>query len=162
MPTRSIICRRNDLPGLTTRQACCNVPMRDSSSRFVHDFLCHHCPRSAQMRESFSWGRRRTPALVSISMPKNVRCVEGPSSFSRASGTPNSSHVRHISYSACAHSSEPAGLNVTKSSSSGQCAALRVPSRSIPARRPQSPNGSIPSTYLCPCHWKPNSGRSTG
>ncbi|KAG9463828.1 hypothetical protein GDO78_020993 [Eleutherodactylus coqui] len=43
---------------------------------------------SCRNRPTFSSGKRNTIAMVSISMPKNVRHVTGPTVFSRASGTP--------------------------------------------------------------------------
>ena len=91
--SRSIILRRNALPGFTTWQACCNVPTRDSNSRLRQVLRVDHRASASLTRTSFSAGRRSTPSSVSISMPKNVRHGDGPSILSAASGTPNSPHV---------------------------------------------------------------------
>lgn len=44
------------------RQACCNVPISDSNSLLVHDFLHNHCPSAVLIQVSFSWGRCSMPA----------------------------------------------------------------------------------------------------
>ena len=91
---RSDIIRRiNDLPGIITVQACCRVPTRDSSSWRVQAFFISHALISSPSRSSFSRGSRNTCCIVSISIPKKVMAVLGPSCFSGASGTPRSLYV---------------------------------------------------------------------
>ena len=81
--------RRNDLPGFTTTQACCNFPARDSSSFFMHERFPIQVETSALSSTSLACGRRSCSVMVSISMPRKVRHVVGPSSFWVATGTPS-------------------------------------------------------------------------
>ncbi len=70
---RLIIRRRKELPGNTTWHACCSRPIRDSSSRLRHFCRPRHLLRVWSIMVSLSCGRRKTPAEVSISMPRKVR-----------------------------------------------------------------------------------------
>ena len=116
VPKRSMALRRNVLPGLTTRQACCSVPTRDSSCRRRHTLRCNHWARRPLRRHSLSWGRRSTPSIVSSSMPRNVRRCDGPSSFANARRTPRSAQTDSILSRFCWHSAESGGPSVIKSS----------------------------------------------
>lgn len=71
--SRSIIRRRNALPGLTTRQACWSKPINDSNSRLRQDFRDAHFSNAACKWDNFSAGRRSVPDSISISIPRNVR-----------------------------------------------------------------------------------------
>ena len=59
---QQVIMRRiKALSGLTTWQACCREPIRDSSCQ---DLCEDNLARAAFSRVNFSAGRRRVPALV--------------------------------------------------------------------------------------------------
>ena len=111
---RSIERRRNARPGRITLHACCRVPIRYSSSLRLQTLREDHCPRVACMRSNLSRGRQRTPAVVSISIPRNVRQGTGPYSLSMASGTPRSAQVSMTVLRAVAHSEEPGGPSTIK------------------------------------------------
>ena len=85
--------RKNDLPGLITWHACCKVPISESSSRLSQALWEDHCCKATLMWASLSAGSRRTPAAVSISIPRNVMQSVGPSSLSSANGIPRPSHI---------------------------------------------------------------------
>ena len=94
----SIRLRKKVLPGWTTDAAWLRRPIKERRSRFVPErrgdnfgLPCIHWPRSTISLCSLSCGRRSCRDAVSISIPKNVRVVEGPSVFSSAIGTPSSS-----------------------------------------------------------------------
>ena len=86
---RSSIRRRKDLPDLTTLQAWLRRPMKDSSSLRAHTLSSPHCCNRERKRSSLSFGRRSSPACVSISMPKITRHVVGPSRLWAAIGMCN-------------------------------------------------------------------------
>ena len=111
-----IIRLRNTLPGFTTVLACWSWPIRDSSSRFEHLFLPLHTAIVSCSRLSFSAGRRNSCFTVSISMPKKVRMVAGPSHLARANGTPNSLKICNMTWKLRSHSSESGAPDVKKSS----------------------------------------------
>ena len=81
--------RINVLPKCTTVAACCRRPVIDCSSRCVHERLFSQAEISPLRRANLPWGRHSSFATLSISMPKNVRHVVGPSHLSTASGTPS-------------------------------------------------------------------------
>ena len=54
------------------------------------------------------------PAWVSSSMPRKMRCWDGPSSLSVARGTPKSAHIARILSRLRWHSDESGGPMVTK------------------------------------------------
>ena len=68
----SIILLRKDLPGGTTRQACCKCPIRDSSSRLVHDFFVRQDRINACRRTNLSWGSLISEYTKSKSIPRNT------------------------------------------------------------------------------------------
>ena len=72
---------------------CCRVPMRDSSSWWVHAFFYFYSLISSLRRANFSCGSRSFCCIVSISIPSNVKVVLGLSCFSLASGMHSSLHV---------------------------------------------------------------------
>ena len=80
---------------LTTVHACCNVPIKDSSSSRVHAFFLSHSCTKVFSRSSFSFGNWRTCFTVSISIPRNVITVLGPSCFSWASDAHFLAHFGH-------------------------------------------------------------------
>ena len=90
---RSIIRRKKDLPDLTTLQAWLRRPIRDSSSVREQADLSPHCCSRARSRWSFSSGRRTSPASESISMPKIIRHVVGPSRLWAAIGISKVEHT---------------------------------------------------------------------
>ena len=80
--------RRKNLPGLTTLQAKDNFPIKESNSLFRQDFLYIHWLSKALISCNFSWGSLHTISVVSISMPRKVKTVEGPTTFFELIGTP--------------------------------------------------------------------------
>ena len=112
----AIIRLRNDLPGLTMQHACCNRPIRDSNSLFVHDRLLCYRKISLLRQTNFSFGRRSVFASVSSSMPRNVITLEGPSVLSGAIGTPSLELVSKTLSSALLHSWDSGAPNNKKSS----------------------------------------------
>ena len=64
----AITCLRKVLPGATTVHACWRIPMSDSNSHLVHDFLCFHSSRRDCSRPSLSSGRRSSRRMVSMVM----------------------------------------------------------------------------------------------
>ena len=76
----------NVLPGFTTLHACCSFPTSDSSSFKVQKFLPSQLATMTSAQSAFLPGGIDM-ATVSISIPKKVRVVAGPSSFSGATGT---------------------------------------------------------------------------
>ena len=114
--SRFIMLRKNDRPGLTTLHAWLRVPISDSSSRLVHAFLSPHSRSSSCTRCSFAGGSRNSPVTESISMPRKVMHVVGPSVLWAANGTRNSVHVRESCSRLRPHLSVP-GLPSTMKSS---------------------------------------------
>ena len=88
----SIILLRKDLPGGTTRQACCKCLIKDSSSRLVHDFFIRQDRINACRRTNLSRGSLISKAVVSKSIPRKTRTVTSPSTLSFAIGTPKYLH----------------------------------------------------------------------
>ena len=89
----SMIRLTNLLPGLTIFAACCSSPSSDSSSRLHPAFLPIHFPSSPRILLSLSSGNLSSMAKESISIPRYVIVVAGPSHFSWATKTPNWSHM---------------------------------------------------------------------
>ena len=106
----------NDLPALTTLQAWLRRPSRDSSITFKDTFLNCHSERRSLSLLSLSLGSLSSIASVSISIPKNVIPVVGPTDLNAASGTPSTEHVAIMICSLLAHWSELGGPMVMKSS----------------------------------------------
>ena len=92
---REISLPMNNLPGLTTLQAWLRCPRSDSSFSLEHTFLNCHSDRSSLSLLSFSCGSLSSMAIVSISIPRKTRQVEGPTHLWVASGTPNSVQVSY-------------------------------------------------------------------
>ena len=106
---RLIILRRNERPDHTTLHAWLRSPTRDSRSRREHDFRSLHSRRRDKRRCNLSAGKRSCAALVSISMPRYVRHVVGPSVLWVAIGTPRRAHARLREAIASAHCTKPGG-----------------------------------------------------
>ena len=90
---REISLPMNDLPGLTTLQAWLRRPRSDSSFYLEHTFLNCHSDRSSLRLLCFSCGSLSSMAIVSISIPRKTRQVEGPTHLCDANETPNSVQV---------------------------------------------------------------------
>ncbi len=103
------------LPALMTLHACDSVPIRDKRSRFLQAFLPLQTAKSEVSRISLSSGRRSSIATVSMSMPKNVMHVTGPSSFAGSGGRPSLSQVSCMTALLRVHSARSAPM-VIKSS----------------------------------------------
>ena len=76
----------NDLPGLTTLQACCNNPTRDKISLLVAFFRVNQVDSWLRVRSSLSEGSCASMHCVSEVIPRNVMRCDGPSNFSIARG----------------------------------------------------------------------------
>ena len=89
---RSNMRRRNDLPECTTLQAWLRCPTRDSCSFCMEDLRSPHSCRRPRRRDSFSGGRQSWPAIVSMSIPRKMIHVAGPSHLWATKGTPRVLH----------------------------------------------------------------------
>ncbi len=76
------------LPALTTLHAWPRTPISESSSRFLQAFLPRHPASSASIRANLSFGSLSSMATVSISIPRIVRHMVGPSSFVGSGDSP--------------------------------------------------------------------------
>ena len=72
---RSISLRKNDLPALTTLQACERSPIKERSSLFLQLWRVRHEPTASFRRISLSDGRRCSRAMESSSIPRKDRVV---------------------------------------------------------------------------------------
>ncbi len=90
MASSETILLRNDLPGRTTHVACWSCPINDCSSLFVQHHFPVHSLTSCSRRFNFSAGRCSDFDTVSISIPRKVILVAGPSVLWAAIGTPSS------------------------------------------------------------------------
>ena len=113
---RSINRRRNRHPAGTTLAANDSLPMKDSSSRFeALRRLSQDCT-SSRISASFSCGRESVRASESRRIPRNVIWVDGPSSLSKATGTPKCSQTDRVTRTEAAHCrSRPAAPEMRKS-----------------------------------------------
>ena len=113
---RSMSRRRKILPGGTTLQANASLPMSESRRRFVHVRF----PRRSKMALRISVFRSAVMEacmeVVSRRMPRNVREVEGPSSFSTFVGAFMDLQTSFILAMFWEHIGDPAGPAVKKSS----------------------------------------------
>ena len=94
----------------TTFVACCRSPTRDRICLFVAFFFCSHLTISLHILTSFSSGSRISILCMSNVIPRNVRQVVGPSTFSKARGTPNSLHTLVNSFKLSWQVDDPGGL----------------------------------------------------
>ena len=78
----------NDLPSLMTLVACWSRPTNDSISCFVALLLPNQLATSWRVLCRLSSGSRISDFKVSMTIPKYVMEVEGPSSLSWASEIP--------------------------------------------------------------------------
>ena len=85
--SNSIMRLRKALPGRTTLHAWLRCPIKDSRSLRVHMRLPSQDWSREVRRLILPSGRRSLPAVVSISIPKNVRHVVGPTVLCSAMGT---------------------------------------------------------------------------
>jgi len=76
------------LPHLPTFVVCCRDPTREGISRFFAPVWSTHSATSFCDLTSFSCGNLASIVMVSKMIPKKGRAVDGPSTFSKASGTP--------------------------------------------------------------------------
>ena len=88
----SIMCRRNNLPGRITQQACWSWSMTDKSSLLEQDYMLSQRRISLRRHCNFDGGRLRVMNSVSISIPRKVSLMLGPSVFLEATGTPKNTH----------------------------------------------------------------------
>ena len=98
----STIRLRNVRSGRTTLHAYCRCPLNDNNSRFVHDFLHSHLSLS---RTSLSSGSQISLLIVSSTIPRNVRVVDGLSTFDFDIGTRIWPQIDRVSWRAFVHSS---------------------------------------------------------
>ena len=75
-------------PGTTTVAAKESLPTKESNLAAVVSRAAPTCWSNARISVSLSAGKRASIFTVSREMPRKVSSVTGPSSFSRASGTP--------------------------------------------------------------------------
>ena len=113
----------NARPSRTTLATWVSRPIKESRSRFVPDHLGVlvlplpiQCSSSDWSLCSFSLGNLTSLAMVSVSMPRNVDLVVGPSVFPGATGRPTLAHVASVHSSAALHAWESAGPQSRKSS----------------------------------------------
>ena len=90
---RSIKCLKKVRPGLMTLQAKDKNPIKERRSRFTHVFFTVHPSRRALSLDNFSSGNLIVKDTVSIKIPKYVIEVAGPTTLSKARGTPKSRQV---------------------------------------------------------------------
>ena len=90
--------------------------MRDSNSCLVQAFLESHTLMNCCKLANFFSGSRSFIASVYISIPRNVKQVVGPSTFSGARGTPSEVHTSEMIVWLRAQSEVPGFPSVTKSS----------------------------------------------
>ena len=83
----SIMCRKNDLPDQITQQACWCWPITDKSSLLKQDFILSQRRISLRSHSNFDGGRLRVMNSVSISIPRKVSLMLGPSVFLETTGT---------------------------------------------------------------------------
>ena len=95
--------RPDDLAGMVKR------PMRDSSYLRRHPFLSPYCLKRVCRHSGLSFGRPKSPAMVSITIPKTGRHVDGPSCLWAAMGMHNISHSWSGMVSDSAHCGECGG-----------------------------------------------------
>ena len=74
---RSIIRRKNERPGFTTRHACWSCPISASKSHFLQDFLSLHWLTVFANLSRHSGGSRSSTTIVSINTPRNVNEHDG-------------------------------------------------------------------------------------
>ena len=118
MAASQFILATNVHPGFTTLVAHCNKPTRDSISFFVVFFFLSQVASRLQILCSLSASKHAMISLVSKVMPRKVRILEWPSTFSRASGKPREEHTFLIvtRLCACTHMEDPGGPSIKKSS----------------------------------------------
>ena len=78
----------NILPGGITLEANESFPIKGKRSLFVHFFKIDHFCIIATRVDNLSSGNLSDIVCESISIPRKVRFVDGPTIFSGASGTP--------------------------------------------------------------------------
>ena len=88
----------------------------DSSSLWEHIFLSPRCPKRACRRSSLSAGSCNSLAMVSITIPRTDKEVEGPSCLWAAIGMLKFSQTRSNMASDSAHCCKCGGPMITKSS----------------------------------------------
>ena len=99
----------NERPGRTTAAAWFRRPIRDCSSLLVGFVVDCQRRRVCFSRVSFATGSLSTWLRVSISIPRKVRDVEGPSTLPGAAGRPSSAPSPSAVCRAEAHAGLPGG-----------------------------------------------------
>ncbi len=90
--SKLIIRLRKGRPGPTTLHAWLRRPMSDSNSFRVQFFRACHSASKLVSLVSLSCGSLNSPLTVSMTMPKKVTSVAGPSVLWSAMGTPSRAH----------------------------------------------------------------------
>ena len=115
-PSRSIMWRKKVRPGHTTFVAWWRWPIRDSSSRLLHQDRANHEAINSRRAWSFSSGRWATWLTESSSMPRTVSTGAGPTHFPGWRGKPNRSQTAKAVLRFLAHWVDAGGPAVMKSS----------------------------------------------
>ena len=108
--------RRKALPGLTTLLAYDSEPIRDKRSLFLHALKPLQRLSCSLISANFSEGNLRELSIESISIPRKVRDVAGPTDLDGSTGRPAHSHVVVMIFMFLSHSLESGGPIVRKSS----------------------------------------------
>ena len=116
MVLRSINLHRNIRLGGTTLLAKASFPMTDSSSRLVHVRLPFSSVMAMRISDFRSEVIDASMVVESRRIPKKVREVEGPSSFSGLVGELMRLHTPFVVSILCLHIGESGGPAVKKSS----------------------------------------------
>ncbi len=95
---KSIILCKNRWSALTTMHACASLPMRESSSLFIHARWPDHCSSMLWSSSTFSSGSLISIFVESKRIPRNVIMQVGPSIFS-FNGRPSFMQVSLMTYS---------------------------------------------------------------
>ena len=91
----SIILRTKRRPGFTTVDACWSSPTNELMSFLRPESFPSHSWTDSFTLWSLSAGNRNSMLTESISIPRNLRHVDGPSHLWGANGTPSCSQVCH-------------------------------------------------------------------
>jgi hypothetical protein len=114
--SRSIMRRKNERPERTTLHTWLSRPTSDSNSLLVQTLWSPHWFNSALTLCSFSLGSRSLPAMVSTSIPRNVRATARPSVLWTAIGIPRVAGTRRRVARLFRHRVDPGGAMMIKSS----------------------------------------------
>ena len=107
---------RKALPQRTTLAACCSELTVERISRFFAFLRVIHQAISSLNLPSLASGSLASILIVSSVMPKKGKVVDGPSTFSKARGTPKYLHIWVNISKLCWQIKEDGGPIVKKSS----------------------------------------------